>query len=135
MSEQLGFEIVSPERLLKDATAALVVLPGSEGDVGVLVNHAPFMSTLRPGVIEIYETDGGTAERLFVKGGLAHVAEGGGLTILAEEAIDLGTVDRADLAQKVANTNEDLRDASDDAAKARLEGELKWMTALEDALN
>ncbi len=132
MSTELAYEIVSPERLLKDATAAAVVLPGAEGDFGVYVGHAPFMSTLRPGVIEIFEQEGGTAERLFVKGGLAHVAESG-LTILAEETIDLTSVDGADLAKQISDAEEDLRDASDEQEQSRLETELGWMRALQDA--
>ncbi len=131
MANQLAYEIVSPERLLKDASAALVILPGVDGDFGVLAEHAPFMSTLRPGVIEVFEQEGGTAERLFVKGGLAHVAETG-LTILAEETIDLASVDGADLARRINDTQEDLRDATDELDQARLEAELGWMLALQD---
>lgn len=134
MSGKLAFEIVSPERLLNDSEAALVVLPGVEGDFGVLANHAPFMSTLRPGVIEIFEEENAAGERLFVKGGLAHVADTG-LTILAEETIDLTTVDAADLDKQIETTKEDLAGAADDIARARLEKDLQWMDALQSAIN
>lgn len=131
MSETLSYEIVSPERLLKDATAAMVVVPGTDGDFAVLPAHAPMMSTIRPGVIEIYEDENGDADRLFLKGGLAQVSPSG-LTILAEEALELDGVDTAELAQKIANVQEDIEDAKDDVEKAGLEKELAWMQALQE---
>lgn len=133
MTDTLKLEIVSPERLLKDATAAQVVVPGTDGDFAVLPAHAPMMSTIRPGVIEIFATDGGEAERLFVKGGLAQVSPDG-LTLLAEETIDLGSVDTAALAQKISDTREDIEDAKDDVEKAAFEKELTWMLALQDVV-
>lgn len=134
MAEKLAFEIVSPEKLLNSSEAALIVLPGAEGDFGVLASHAPFMSTLRPGVIEIFEEESAAGERLFVKGGLAHVVDTG-LTILAEEAIDLTTVDAADLEKQIADTKEDLADAKDDVARTRFEKDLQWMDALQTAIS
>lgn len=131
MSDTLKYEIVSPERLLKDSVAKQLVLPGVEGDFAVLANHSPFMSILRPGLVKI-ATETGSEETLFVKGGLAQTASEG-LTILAEEAIDPATVDKAALAQKISDTNDDIKDAASEQERRRLEGELAWMTAL-DAL-
>ncbi len=131
MTDTLHYEIVSPERLLKDAEAAMIVVPGMEGDFAALPNHAPMMSTIRPGVVEIYETEGGNAERLFVKGGLAQISHSG-LTILAEETLSLDDVDSADLDKKIADVREDIEDAKDDVERAGLEKELAWMTALAD---
>ena len=131
MSETLKYEIVSPERLLKDAEAEMIVVPGTDGDFAVLPNHAPMMSTIRPGVIEIFAEENGDAERLFLKGGLAQVSPAG-LTILAEEAIALESVDSADLAQKIADCQEDIEDAKDDVERAGFEKELAWMTALQE---
>ncbi|MGL4445434.1 MAG: ATP synthase F1 subunit epsilon, partial [Alsobacter sp.] len=80
-----NFELVSPERLLFSGEVEQVVVPGMEGDFAVLKGHAPMMSTLRPGVAVI--TDGkGAAQRLVVRGVFAEVS-GGGLTILAEQAL------------------------------------------------
>jgi F-type H+-transporting ATPase subunit epsilon len=133
MTDTLHYEIVSPERLLKDAEAAMIVVPGTEGDFAALPHHAPMMSTIRPGVVEIYETEGGAAEQLFVKGGLAQISPSG-LTILAEETLSLDDVDAADLDKKIADTREDIDDAKDDVERAGLEKELAWMTALADSV-
>jgi len=133
MADSLHFELVSPERLLKDTEVTQVIVPGTDGDFGVLPNHAPLMSTLRPGLVEIFEAEDGTSERLFVKGGLAQVSKDG-LTILAEEALDPATVDAAALAGKMADTREDIEDAADEVEKARLARELVWMTALSEVV-
>lgn len=134
MADMLHFEIVSPERLLKDAQAAMVVVPGSDGDFAALPAHAPMMSTIRPGVVEIYETEGGNPEQLFVKGGLAQISAEG-LTILAEEAIHLEEVDAADLAQKITDAESDLAAAADDIERAAVEKELAWMSALSELVS
>jgi F-type H+-transporting ATPase subunit epsilon len=84
MAGTFTFELVSPERLLSSAQVAMVVVPGSEGDFGVLPGHAPVMSTIRPGVIEVYATEGTTpSARYAIEGGFAEVTPQG-LTILAE---------------------------------------------------
>jgi F-type H+-transporting ATPase subunit epsilon len=81
----LHFELVTPERLLLSEEVHMVVVPGSEGDFGVLAGHAPYMSTLRNGDIAVYRTAGGEPERIPVEGGFAEVGERG-LTVLAEKA-------------------------------------------------
>lgn len=117
MAELLDFELVSPERRLAKAKVAMVVVPGAEGDFGVLPGHAPMMSTIRPGAIAIFETDGGPATmRFFIEGGFAEVTETG-LTILAEKATPVAEIDLAAVASQLAAA----RIAGDDAAIARLE--------------
>ena len=133
MTDTLRLEIVSPERLLKDATVAQIVVPGSDGDFAVLPNHAPMMSTIRPGIVEVYESEGSEPEHLFLKGGLAQVSPEG-LTILAEEVIEIDGVDAADLTQKITDTREDIEDAKDDIERAAFEKELNWMLALKDVI-
>jgi F-type H+-transporting ATPase subunit epsilon len=82
----LHFELVTPERLARSEEVYMVVVPGTEGDFGVLEGHAPFMSTLRNGDIAIYRVGmGGEPERIPVEGGFADVNERG-LTVLAEKA-------------------------------------------------
>ena len=81
----LHFELVTPERLVRSEDVHMVVVPGSEGDFGVLAGHAPIMSTIRNGELAIYRTDGGEPERIAIEGGFAEV-NGRGLTILAERA-------------------------------------------------
>ena len=79
----LHFELVTPEKLVRSEDVYQVVVPGTDGDFGVLEGHAPFMSTVRDGTLRIYKTDGATPEEIQVQGGFAEVGENG-LTVLAE---------------------------------------------------
>ena len=81
----LHFELVTPERLIRSEDVHMVVVPGSEGDFGVLEGHAPFMSTIRDGEVAIYRAQGGEPERIAIEGGFAEVNDRG-LTVLAEKA-------------------------------------------------
>jgi F-type H+-transporting ATPase subunit epsilon len=81
----LRFELVTPEKLLRSGDVHMVVVPGTEGDFGVLEGHAPLMSTIRPGEIAVYASAGAAPERIAIEGGFAEVNERG-LTILAEKA-------------------------------------------------
>jgi F-type H+-transporting ATPase subunit epsilon len=81
----LHFELVTPEKLLRSEEVQMVVVPGTEGDFGVMEGHAPYMSTLRDGEIAIYRTWPGEPEKVPVQGGFAEVSETG-LTVLAENA-------------------------------------------------
>ena len=79
----LHFELVTPEKLLRSEDVHMVVVPGTEGDFGVLEGHAPFMSTIRDGDLQVYRTANGTPETVAIRGGFAEV-DGKGLTVLAE---------------------------------------------------
>ena len=79
----LHFELVTPAKLVRSEDVHMVVVPGTEGEFGVLEGHAPFMSTVRDGTLRIYKTDGATPEEIQVQGGFAEVGENG-LTVLAE---------------------------------------------------
>ena len=81
----LHFELVTPERLVRSEDVYMVVVPGSEGDFGVLAGHAPYMATIRDGDLAVYRTNGAQPERIAVRAGFAEVNEGG-LTVLAEQA-------------------------------------------------
>ena len=81
----LHFELVTPERLVRSQEVYMIVVPGSEGDMGILGGHAPVMTTIRDGDVKIYLSDKGEPEIITVKGGFAEVTEKG-LTILAESA-------------------------------------------------
>ena len=86
MAADLNFELVTPERLVRSERVYMVVVPGTEGDFGVLAGHAPFMSTLRNGDIAVYRRGfNDTPERIPVEGGFAEVNDKG-LTVLAEKA-------------------------------------------------
>lgn len=118
MAEPLKFDLVSPERLLVSEEVESVVVPGSEGYFTVLARHAPFMSTLKPGQIEVKNL-AGAVQKFYVRGGFADVTPSG-LTILADQAIRLEDLDAAALAQELKNAEEDLADAGDDQAKRRV---------------
>ncbi len=79
----LHFELVTPARQVRSEDVHMVVVPGAEGEFGVLEGHAPFMSTIRDGAVQIYKTEGAEPETIEVKGGFAEVGDTG-LTVLAE---------------------------------------------------
>lgn len=118
MADKLHFELVSPEKLLKSADVDMVVVPGTEGDFGVLPMHAPVVSTLRTGIIEVHNDS--DKEKLLVVGGFAEV-NSEGLTILAEQATMLNDVDRAAYEAELKNLAEDIQDAKDDETRIRAE--------------
>ena len=120
MAEQkVEFELVSPERLLLSKAVDMVVVPGAEGDFGVLARHTPMISSVRPGVIAVH--DGGqVGERIFVAGGFAEVT-GERCTVLAEEAVPVDKIDRSDAEKRLQNAREDLADAKDDEARVAAE--------------
>jgi len=82
----LHFELVTPASLVLSEEVYMVVVPGTEGEFGVLEGHAPFMSTIRDGAVQVYRTQGGAPENIEVRGGFAEVSEAG-LTVLAEQVI------------------------------------------------
>ena len=112
MADKVEFELVSPERLLMSRAVEMVVVPGVEGDFGVLAGHAPLISTVRPGIIEVHE-DGKITDRIFVAGGFAEVnAER--CTVLAEVAMPVGEIDRAKVEQELRDLGDDLAAAKND---------------------
>ena len=114
MAESFKFELVSPERLLMSADVESVRVPGDEGDFVVLSNHAPFMSTLRPGFVVIDGADGETS--FFVKGGFADVGPTS-LTVLAEFALDGNELKGDVLAAEREAAEAAVEAAESDAAK------------------
>jgi len=132
MANLLKFELVSPERLLSSGNVQQVVVPGIEGEFTVLVNHAPVLSTLKPGVVTVTD-ENGIDERIFVRGGFAEVNPAG-LTILAEEAVAMSELSAGDLAQKVKDAQEDVNDANEPEKKRRAQETLDHLTQLQSAL-
>ena len=125
---KVNFELVSPERLLVSTDVDMVVVPGAEGDFGVLPGHAPFISSLRSGVIDVH--DGGkVVDRIFVADGFAEVTTER-CTVLAGEAVPLDRIDRAALEKRVADAELDVRDAADDQERARAERALEIARAM-----
>ena len=81
----LHFELVTPDKLILSEDVHMVVVPGTEGESGIMAGHAPYMTTLRNGEIAVYRSAGAQPERIPVTGGFAEVSEKG-LTVLAESA-------------------------------------------------
>ena len=104
MAETTQLELVTPADIMVQKSAEMVVAPGAEGLFGVLPRHAPLLSDLARGIVEVHE-NGKIANRFMIDGGLADVS-GESVTILAERAIDLGSADVAALKEKAANANE-----------------------------
>ena len=128
---KLHFDLVSPERLLFSAEVDQVDVPGSEGGFGVFANHAPLMTTLKPGVLTIFN-QGKPGEKFFVRGGFAEVTLQG-LTVLAEEAMPMAELDGT-LSQRIKDAEEDVTDAKDDATRRRAQDQLEGLRELRAAL-
>ncbi len=123
MAETTEFELVTPEKLVFSERAEMVVVPGSEGLFAAMPRHAPFISTLKPGVLEVYE-GGKVKQRIFVAGGFAEVTPER-LTVLAERAVPVADINRAAVEQRI-------KDLRDDLAAAKTETEKK---VVQDALD
>ena len=133
MADQLHFELVTPERLLRSDDVYMVVVPASEGDMGVLAGHAPVMTTIRPGAIAIYASDGAVPERVFIDGGMAQIDDKG-LTILAEGATPVAEIDAAALTQQLADARDDIRLAKSDVETDMAERRVARLEAMQEAL-
>lgn len=132
MADKLHFELVSPEKLIMSTDVDMVVVPGVEGDFGVLTGHAAVVSTLRTGIMEVH--DGDAPQRLLVCGGFAEV-NANGLTILAEEATPLADVNRAQLEAALKDAEEDVADAKDEEQSTRAEKSRDQLLAILDVLD
>ncbi len=124
---KLHFSLVSPERELFSGEVDQVVVPGSDGQFGALVNHAPLMSVVKSGVIKIIT--GNQETKMYVGGGIVDVS-GKGVAILAEDAIDLNAIDKATFEKDLKNAQEDLRDAKNDADKAKANKSIERLEAI-----
>lgn len=131
MAEKLQFALVSPERELFHGEVDQVVVPGSEGEFGVLPKHAPVMSTIKPGALRILND--GAETRIFVNGGFADVTPDG-LTVLAEDAVNLSEVDAAKVDQDIRDAKEDVTGAKDEAKRHLAEARLTRLEALRAAI-
>ena len=111
MADTLQFDLVSPERLLMSQAVQQVVVPGSEGDMTILTDHSPVMTTLRPGVLEI-TTEDGQAQEIFVRGGFADIGPAG-MTVLAENAVPMGDMTAEHIDEEIRLAEEELAAAGD----------------------
>ena len=125
------FDLVSPENLLFSGDVEQVDVPGAEGDFGVLAGHAPFVTTVRPGIVTLFREGG--ALKVVVNGGFAEVNPQG-LTILADMAVPLEEFDRAELASQIKDVEEDVADATEDWQRDKLSHRVDQLKALQASL-
>jgi F-type H+-transporting ATPase subunit epsilon len=124
------FDLVSPEELLFSGEVEHVVVPGIEGEFGVLAGHAPLVAMLKPGILKIL---GPNEQRILVVGGFAEVSPEG-LTVLADRAMAVAEVDPAVLAGEIKDAEEDVADAKDDAMRDKLRLKLDQLRAVQAVL-
>ena len=117
--DKVEFELVSPEKLLLSRAVDMVVVPGAEGDMGVLPRHSPTITTVRPGTIVVYE-GGAISDRIFIAGGFAEVSDNH-CTVLAEEAMPVEDIDKAAAQQSLADARQDISSADSDTARKSAE--------------
>jgi len=127
----LHFEFVSPERVLFSGEVDQVDLPGAEGDMGILPEHAPLVTALRPGVITIFNE--GRQEQVVVVGGFAEVSPAG-LTVLADRAMPRENFDGAVLSAEIKDAEEDAADTADEHRRDKLVRRLEQLKSLQAAL-
>ena len=125
------FDLVSPENLVFSGEVEHVVVPGTEGEFGVLAGHAPLIAMLKPGILRIL---GPNEARIMVVGGFAEVNPDG-LTVLADRAVPVEDLDPAVLAGEIKDAEEDLADATSDATRDRIKLKLDQLRAVQAVLS
>lgn len=124
------FDLVSPENLVFSGEVEHVVVPGTEGEFGVLAGHAPLIAMLKPGILKIL---GPQEQRIMVVGGFAEVNPDG-LTVLADRAVPGDDLDPAVLAGEIKDAEEDVADSKDDASRDKLQLKLDQLRAVQAVL-
>lgn len=115
MADTLTFELVSPEKKLASSEADAVTIPGMEGELTAMANHAPFLTTMRPGFVTV--RSGSSSDRYFVTGGFAEISDDV-VSVLAESAAEAGSVDQDWLDTHIADAEKSLAEASADRKQA-----------------
>ena len=132
MNDKVDFELVSPEKLLMSTQASMVVIPGTEGDFGILAGHTDIISNIRVGIVDVY-TDEIIDKRVFVSGGVAEVSEDR-CTILADEAIVLEEIDKKTAEVRLSEAQKILDESKDEAARVTAERQVAIAQTLLDAV-
>lgn len=124
MAESIQFELVSPEAKLVSEPVSMAVVPGVEGEMGVMAGHSSFVVALKPGVVQLHMEEGRQAARkIFIAGGFADITADN-CTVLAEAAVNVADLDRTVVEQEISDLKEDSGLAKEDADKARIEAKL-----------
>jgi len=128
--EKINFELVSPESKIMSEGVTMAVIPGTEGDFGVLSGHAPLIANVRTGVVSVYrDTMNDVSERIFIAGGVADVT-GDQCTLLAERAINVNDIDTNDIDGQIAQIESDLKFITDNADQSRFHKKLDILRAM-----
>jgi F-type H+-transporting ATPase subunit epsilon len=128
VADTFQFELVAPEKLIYSDDIEFVVVPGAEGDFGVLPGHSLLLSSVRPGIIEIHENDK-PKERFFVGGGFAEVTPER-CTVLSTESVNLAEIDESEARKRLETAERDLSDATSDAEREKCEKAVEVAQAL-----
>ncbi len=126
--DKVSFELATPEALVASVAVDMVVVPGAEGDFGVLPGHAPFISTVRAGVIDVYDGDK-IDQRIFVANGFAEVNERG-CTVLSSEAYPVDALDRGEVEERLKAAQDELADADSDDERDKAVAEIAICEAM-----
>ena len=113
---KIAFDLVSPERLLLSDEADMVTVPATEGYMGVMAGHAPVVTTLRAGMIDVLKN--GVDTKFFIRGGFAEISAAK-ITVLAEDAVPMTEMDLAVLDQRIRDAEENVIAAKSDVEKQR----------------
>ncbi|MBP5859001.1 F0F1 ATP synthase subunit epsilon [Marivibrio halodurans] len=122
MADKIGFDVVSPERLLLSEDVDMVVIPAEEGDMGVMAGHAPVIANVRPGTIAVFSGNS-VQKRYFVAGGFLEVT-GERCTVLAEQATPIEDIDISATQSQIKDLSEDVSHAKDEREKEAAEADL-----------
>jgi F-type H+-transporting ATPase subunit epsilon len=132
MADTIELELVSPEQLLLSEQVEMIVVPGEEGDFGVLPGHSPIISNIRPGVLSVFK-NGAVSQRIFVARGFAEVTAER-CTILAEGAEPVEDLDQAVVEEQIQTLREDVANADGDINRARADEALDIAEAKRTAI-
>lgn len=121
-SATLELELVSPEKLLLSQQVTMAVIPGAEGQLGVLAGHVPLITALDKGVISVYQQDKIT-DRIFISGGFAEI-DGRRCMVLVEDAVSVDALDADKLKQSLSDLTEDWEDAKNDVERTLIQHEI-----------
>lgn len=128
------FELVSPEKVLVSEEVAMVEIPGEAGNFGVLADHAPLLSSIRPGIVIVTMADG-SEKKIFVAGGFADV-NATMCSVLAEQAVNLNEINRAEVETQIKDLQDDFTFAKNDPIKqAILQKQIRVAQAKIEAVN
>jgi F-type H+-transporting ATPase subunit epsilon len=132
MADSFDFELVSPERLLVSTRAKSVVVPGSEGEMTVLAEHAPVMTSLRPGIV-VVEPETGEKQEYVVFGGFADILPSG-CTLLAEAAFEVRGINREEFERRIEAARAEREKVTGDDEVMKLDEYLSQLTTLQGAI-